>query len=77
MRKITHQAAKDLQVPMTAYYVHKNGSLRGQFCSRRSRHPADAADDAAGAEGVFVGSGTRKSGDPARSLCYRPGCQEL
>ena len=39
----------------------------GEFCSGRHRHPADAAlMMQLGAEGVFVGSGIFKSGNPAK-----------
>ena len=40
---------------------------RRKLCGRRSRDPRRRrADDAAGREGVFVGSGIFKSGDPAK-----------
>lgn len=64
-----YQAAKDLQVPYElAYYVHKNGKLPvANFAAGGVATPADAAlMMQLGAEGVFVGSGIFKSGDPAR-----------
>jgi pyridoxal 5'-phosphate synthase pdxS subunit len=64
-----YQAAKDLQVPYElAYYVHKNGKLPvDNFAAGGVATPADAAlMMQLGAEGVFVGSGIFKSGDPAR-----------
>ena len=63
------QAAKDLQVPYTlAEYVHKNGKLPVvNFAAGGIATPADAAlMMQLGAEGVFVGSGIFKSGDPAK-----------
>ena len=66
-----YQAAKDLQVPYElAYYVHKNGKLPvANFAAGGVATPADAAlMMQLGAEGVFVGSGIFKSGDPAREL---------
>jgi pyridoxal 5'-phosphate synthase pdxS subunit len=64
-----YQAAKDLQVPYElAYYVHKHGKLPvTNFAAGGVATPADAAlMMQLGAEGVFVGSGIFKSGDPAR-----------
>jgi pyridoxal 5'-phosphate synthase pdxS subunit len=64
-----YQAAKDLQVPYElAYYVHKHGKLPvANFAAGGVATPADAAlMMQLGAEGVFVGSGIFKSGDPAR-----------
>lgn len=63
------QAAKDLQVPYDlVQYVHENGSLPVvNFAAGGVATPADAAlMMQLGAEGVFVGSGIFKSGDPAR-----------
>ena len=64
-----YQAAKDLQVPYElAHYVHKNGKLPVMnFSAGGVATPADAAlMMQLGAEGVFVGSGIFKSGDPAK-----------
>lgn len=63
------QAAKDLQVPYTlAEYVHENGKLPVvNFAAGGIATPADAAlMMQLGAEGVFVGSGIFKSGDPVK-----------
>lgn len=63
------QAAKDLQVPYDlVLYVHKNGRLPVvNFAAGGVATPADAAlMMQLGAEGVFVGSGIFKSGDPAK-----------
>ncbi len=62
-------AAKQLQAPYDlVYYVHKNGKLPvGNFSAGGVATPADAALMVQlGAEGVFVGSGIFKSGDPAK-----------
>lgn len=61
--------AKELQVPYElVLYVHKNGRLPVvNFAAGGVATPADAAlMMQLGAEGVFVGSGIFKSGDPAR-----------
>jgi pyridoxal 5'-phosphate synthase pdxS subunit len=63
------QAAKDLQVPYElAKYVHLNGKLPVvNFAAGGIATPADAAlMMQLGAEGVFVGSGIFKSGNPAK-----------
>jgi len=63
------QAAKDLQVPYElAKFVHLNGKLPVvNFAAGGVATPADAAlMMQLGAEGVFVGSGIFKSGDPAK-----------
>jgi pyridoxal 5'-phosphate synthase pdxS subunit len=63
------QAAKDLQVTYElAKYVHENGKLPVvNFAAGGIATPADAAlMMQLGAEGVFVGSGIFKSGNPAR-----------
>lgn len=63
------QAAKELQVPYElAEYVHKNGRLPVvNFAAGGVATPADAAlMMQLGAEGVFVGSGIFKSGDPKK-----------
>jgi len=62
-------AAKDLQVPYElAQYVHVNGKLPVvNFAAGGIATPADAAlMMQLGAEGVFVGSGIFKSGNPAK-----------
>jgi pyridoxal 5'-phosphate synthase pdxS subunit len=62
-------AAKELQVPYElAKYVHLNGKLPVvNFAAGGVATPADAAlMMQLGAEGVFVGSGIFKSGDPAK-----------
>lgn len=63
------QAAKDLQVPYElVQYVHENGKLPVvNFAAGGVATPADAAlMMQLGAEGVFVGSGIFKSGDPKK-----------
>jgi pyridoxal 5'-phosphate synthase pdxS subunit len=63
------QAAKDLQVSYDlAKYVHANGRLPVvNFAAGGVATPADAAlMMQLGAEGVFVGSGIFKSGNPAK-----------
>jgi pyridoxal 5'-phosphate synthase pdxS subunit len=63
------QAAKELQIPYElAKYVHINGKLPVvNFAAGGIATPADAAlMMQLGAEGVFVGSGIFKSGDPAK-----------
>lgn len=63
------EAAKKLQVPINLLeYVHKNGKLPVvNFAAGGVATPADAAlMMQLGAEGVFVGSGIFKSGDPAK-----------
>ena len=63
------EAAKQLQVPVDLVkYVHENGKLPVvNFAAGGVATPADAAlMMQLGAEGVFVGSGIFKSGDPAR-----------
>lgn len=63
------QAAKELQVPYELVeYVHQNGKLPVvNFAAGGVATPADAAlMMQLGAEGVFVGSGIFKSGDPAK-----------
>ena len=63
------EVAKNLQVPYAlAEYVHKNGRLPVvNFAAGGVATPADAAlMMQLGAEGVFVGSGIFKSGDPAK-----------
>jgi pyridoxal 5'-phosphate synthase pdxS subunit len=63
------QAAKELQVPYDLVnYVHHNGKLPVvNFAAGGVATPADAALlMQLGAEGVFVGSGIFKSGDPAK-----------
>ena len=63
------EAAKQLQVPVDLVeYVHENGKLPGvNFAAGGVATPADAAlMMQLGAEGVFVGSGIFKSGDPAK-----------
>ena len=62
-------AAKELQVPYDlVLYVHKNGKLPVvNFAAGGIATPADAAlMMQLGAEGVFVGSGIFKSGNPAK-----------
>jgi len=64
-----YDAAKTLQVPYhLALYVHENGKLPVvNFAAGGVATPADAVlMMQLGAEGVFVGSGIFKSGDPAR-----------
>jgi len=63
------EAAKQLAVPYDlVLYVHKNGKLPVvNFSAGGVATPADAAlMMQLGAEGVFVGSGIFKSGDPAK-----------
>ncbi len=63
------EAAKQLQVPYELVkYVHDNGKLPVvNFAAGGVATPADAAlMMQLGAEGVFVGSGIFKSGDPAK-----------
>ena len=63
------EAAKQLQVPVELVeYVHENGKLPVvNFAAGGVATPADAAlMMRLGAEGVFVGSGIFKSGDPAK-----------
>lgn len=63
------EAAKQLQVPVELLrYVHENGKLPVvNFAAGGVATPADAAlMMQLGAEGVFVGSGIFKSGDPAK-----------
>ena len=63
------EAAKNLQVPFElVQYVHQNKKLPVvNFAAGGVATPADAAlMMQLGAEGVFVGSGIFKSGDPAR-----------
>lgn len=62
-------AAKQLQVPYDlVLYVHENGKLPVvNFAAGGVATPADAAlMMQLGAEGVFVGSGIFKSGNPAK-----------
>lgn len=64
-----YEAAKQLQVPYELVkYVHENGKLPVvNFAAGGVATPADAAlMMQLGAEGVFVGSGIFKSGDPAK-----------
>lgn len=63
------EAAKELQVPYDlVVYVHNNGQLPVvNFAAGGVATPADAAlMMQLGAEGVFVGSGIFKSGNPAK-----------
>lgn len=63
------EAAKQLQVPVDlVQYVHENGKLPVvNFAAGGVATPADAAlMMQLGAEGVFVGSGIFKSGNPAK-----------
>ena len=63
------QAAKELQVPYDlVLYVHENGKFPVvNFAAGGVATPADAAlMMQLGAEGVFVGSGIFKSGNPAK-----------
>ena len=63
------EAAKQLQVPYELVkYVHENGNLPVvNFAAGGVATPADAAlMMQLGAEGVFVGSGIFKSGDPVK-----------
>lgn len=64
-----YEAAKQLRVPYDLVeYVHQNGKLPVvNFAAGGVATPADAAlMMQLGAEGVFVGSGIFKSGDPVR-----------
>lgn len=64
-----YEAAKQLQVPYDlVVYVHENGKLPVvNFAAGGVATPADAAlMMQLGAEGVFVGSGIFKSGNPAK-----------
>jgi pyridoxal 5'-phosphate synthase pdxS subunit len=64
-----YHAAKELQVPIDLLrYVHENGKLPVvNFAAGGVATPADAAlMMQLGAEGVFVGSGIFKSGNPAK-----------
>lgn len=64
-----YEAAKQLQVPFNLVeYVHENGKLPVvNFAAGGVATPADAALMMhLGAEGVFVGSGIFKSGNPAK-----------
>jgi pyridoxal 5'-phosphate synthase pdxS subunit len=64
-----YEAAKELQVPYRfVQYVHENGKLPVvNFAAGGVATPADAAlMMQLGAEGVFVGSGIFKSGNPAK-----------
>jgi pyridoxal 5'-phosphate synthase pdxS subunit len=64
-----YEAAKQLRVPYElVLYVHENGKLPVvNFAAGGVATPADAAlMMELGAEGVFVGSGIFKSGDPAK-----------
>lgn len=63
------EAAKQLRVPVElVQYVHENGRLPVvNFAAGGVATPADAAlMMQLGAEGVFVGSGIFKSGDPVK-----------
>jgi pyridoxal 5'-phosphate synthase pdxS subunit len=76
MRRLTsmspdelYEAAKQLRAPIElVQYVHDNGKLPVvNFAAGGVATPADAAlMMQLGAEGVFVGSGIFKSGDPAK-----------
>ncbi len=72
------EAAKTLQVPYELVaYVHDNGRLPVvNFAAGGVATPADAAlMMQLGAEGVFVGSGIFKSGNPEkRATCDRKSC---
>ncbi len=64
-----YQAAKELQVPYDlVLFIHNNGKLPVvNFAAGGIATPADAAlMMQLGAEGVFVGSGIFKSGNPAK-----------
>ena len=64
-----YEAAKELAAPLDRVkYVHENGKLPVvNFAAGGVATPADAAlMMELGAEGVFVGSGIFKSGDPAK-----------
>lgn len=65
------EAAKQLRVPYDlVVYVHENGKLPVvNFAAGGVATPADAAlMMQLGAEGVFVGSGIFKSGNPAKRI---------
>ena len=67
-----YEEAKQLQVPCELIqYVHENGKLPVvNFAAGGVATPADAAlMMQLGAEGVFVGSGIFKSGNPAKRAC--------
>ena len=67
------EVAKQLQVPYDlVLYVHENKKLPVvNFAAGGVATPADAAlMMQLGAEGVFVGSGIFKSGNPEKSVCY-------
>ena len=69
MRKMNSEAAKQLQVPYTLVeYVHENHRLPVvNFAAGGVATPADASlMMQLGAEGVFVGSGIFKSGNPEK-----------
>ena len=69
MQDELYQAAKELMVPFDLIkYVHENGKLPVvNFAAGGVATPADAAlMMQLGAEGVFVGSGIFKSGNPAK-----------
>lgn len=64
-----YEAAKNLQVPYSlVQYIYENGKLPVlNFAAGGVATPADAAlMMQLGAEGVFVGSGIFKSGNPAK-----------
>ena len=64
-----YEAAKELAAPLDLVkFVHENGKLPVvNFAAGGVATPADAAlMMELGAEGVFVGSGIFKSGDPAK-----------
>ena len=66
-----YEAAKELAAPLDLVkYVHENGKLPVvNFAAGGVATPADAAlMMELGAEGVFVGSGIFKSGDPAKRV---------
>ena len=72
-----YNEAKELEVPLDLLrYVHENGKLPVvNFAAGGVATPADAAlMMQLGAEGVFVGSGIFKSGNPERerALSCRP-----
>jgi pyridoxal 5'-phosphate synthase pdxS subunit len=64
-----YEAAKDMQVPLDLVkYVHENGKLPVvNFAAGGVATPSDAAlMMQLGSDGVFVGSGIFRSGDPAK-----------
>ena len=75
------EEAKNLRVPYDLIeYVHKNGRLPVvNFAAGGVATPADAAlMMQLGAEGVFVGSGIFKSGDPKKACsCNRESSHQL